>query len=84
MNRIFMKGLPIAKSALHEYSSLVIKSIRNKRKNLTISHIPIRHNSISQKIPDLEKNFEELKTPVFNSFTISNKNTRRRDLPWNN
>jgi len=84
MNRLFMKGLPMAKSALHGYNSNVIKSIRNKRKNLTISHIPIRHKTITQIIPECEPELGDLKTPVFNSSTISNKKTRRRVLLWNN
>ena len=76
----------MAKSSLHDTSSIVLKTIRSLRKNYTISHIPIRKPSMTQNLTlDQEVSHNEEikrpKTPVEEKYSSGSKKTRRRVLP---
>lgn len=81
----------MAKSTLHEQSSIVLKSIRNNRKNFTISHIPIRKSStldqtliktntdlIQKTIVPEENSMNTINNEIeFYIYTSGNRMTRR-------
>jgi len=78
MKRFLIVGLPMARSALRDATSAIIKTIRQKRKNHTISHIPLRTTTVRQNLAPIQKecrneDIQKTIAPVL-------RNTRRRLL----
>lgn len=55
MKRFLIVGLPMAASSLRDAASSVIRIIRQKRKNHTISHIPQRTITVRQNLAPIQK-----------------------------
>ena len=82
--RIFIKGIPIAESALHTRRTILSRGIQSMRRINTLACIPIQRSQGIENLTDLQSGIQyaEDKTPVSpRSPSITCKASRRWILP---